>query len=160
VALPPKANKLVTGLQAAKPAAAALAGTTIASTTATSTAQLVTFTGFLGDTFKFPGGQVWRLLYLDLEMERWLIVEESGIADWQQVKDEKVPGEKRDLIWVKADAAVGTGSGSQSDEARFLTGEFTRAGDFEAPLSGGTLAAATGVFCEARTPLCCTRYSK
>ena len=41
----------------------------------------------------------------------------------------------------------------QSDEARFLTGEFTRAGDFDYSETGGQSAAETGLFCP-NTPLC------
>ena len=63
--------------------------------------------------------------------------------------------EALDIIWVLADAAVGRGGRSLSVEGAFLCGNFTRAGDFEASPTGGTLAASTGVFCEARSPGCC-----
>jgi hypothetical protein len=118
--------------------------------------EAILFVGFFGGLVQRPGGGEWQILYLDLELTRWLLVESSGIAAVGHVKDDAVPfNQRRDVIWVKADATVGRGSACQSVEAQFLTGEFTRAGDFEAPPSGGTLAAATGVFCEARTPSCC-----
>ena len=158
--LPPNVNQLVTDIQGAPAAGtAATAGPTTPSTAATSTSQLVTFTGYLGPTISSPGQQQWRLLYLDLRMECWLLIEESGIVDAQQVRDDTAPGARCDLIWVKADAAVGVGRGSQTDEARFLTGQFTRAGDSETSWTGGTHTATTGVFCGASTVTCCRRAS-
>ena len=157
MALPPKVNALVTAIQAAT--ASGAAGKTVLSTAATSTSQLVTFTGYLGDKITWPSGQQWRLLYLDLRMDCWLLVEESGIVDAGTVKDDTSPNGRCDLIWVKADAAVGVGRGSQSNEARFLTGQFTRAGDSQASWEGGTHTATTGVFCGASTVSCCRRIS-
>jgi hypothetical protein len=125
--------------------------------------QLFTFTGFLEPTLiPQPGreAKTWQLMYLDLQMTNWLLVENDGIVDRNTVQDEKVPGGTRDVIWTAADAAVGIGRGSQSVEARFLTGEFTRAADFLASPSGGTAAAATGVFCEAQSVGCCRPSSR
>jgi hypothetical protein len=120
--------------------------------------DLVTFAGYLGG--KVPhAGRDWRLLYCDSRLQTWLLVEESNIVYNATLDDYTSPFRKRDVIWVKESASVGTGRGSQSAHARFLTGAFTRAGDFDAPLGGGTLAAATGVFCEAKTAACCHRKS-
>ena len=141
---------------------------------ASNLAERVMFAGFRGPVVEHPGRGEWRLLYLDLELRDWLLIETTGILAQGKVKDETVPTEilaqgkveetvgeqSRDVFWVKADTAVGRGDASQAVQAQFLTGRFTRAGDFEAPLSGGTLAAATGVFCEARTPSCCLFKSK
>ena len=158
--MPPAVNALVTAIQAATGSGApAAAGTTAPTTAATSTSQLVTFTGYLGHTIGWPGGQQWRLLFLDLRMDCWLLVEESGIVDTGKVRDDTAPSSKCDLIWVKADAAVGVGRGSQSDEARFLTGQFTRAGDSDTSWAGGTHTATTGAFCGASTVTCCRRAS-
>jgi hypothetical protein len=158
--LPPTVNTLVTAIQAATGSGAApAAGTTASSTAATSTSQLVTFTGYLGDKIRWPSGEEWRLLYLDLQMDAWLLIEESGIVEADDVRDDTSPTGRCDLIWVKADAAVGVGRGSQSDEARFLTGQFTRAGDSDASWNGGTHTASTGVFCGASTVSCCRRIS-
>lgn len=129
----------------------------------THTPQLFTFTGFLEPTLiPQPGNESkrWQLMYLDLQMTNWLLVENDGIVDRNTVQDRAVPGGTRDVIWAAADAAVGIGRGSQSVEARFLTGEFTRAADFLASPSGGTLAAATGVFCEAQSVGCCRPSSR
>ena len=57
------------------------------------------------------------------------------------------------MLWVNRDTAVGRGSGPQSDEARFLTGQFIRAGDFDQWETGGPSSAETGLFCP-NTPLC------
>jgi hypothetical protein len=123
--------------------------------------ESVVFAGFLGAVVQQPGGGDFQVLYLDLELGNWLLVEDTGILAHAKIKDEAVPFDQtRDVIWVKEDAAVGRGSTSQSVEAQFLTGEFTKAGDFEVPPTGGTLAAATGVFCEPRTPLCCYKRTR
>jgi hypothetical protein len=123
--------------------------------------EAIVFAGFLGDAVERPGGGDFQVLYLDLELSEWLLVEDSGILAHDQIRDDAVPfNQRRDVIWVKADAAVGQGSTSQSVEAQFLTGEFTKARDFEAPPGGATLAAATGAFCGPRTPSCCRIRSR
>jgi hypothetical protein len=140
---------------------------------ATGLPDLIAFTGFLGPTIDQPApgdqaapdgqpppARTWRMLYLDLELRTWLLVEDDEILVNEKVEDRAAPSGRRDMIWVTADAPVGHGSGSPSVEARFLTGDFTRAGDFEAPPAGGTLSAATGVFCNARTAGCCRRKSQ
>jgi hypothetical protein len=120
--------------------------------------EVIPFLGFRGGTVKQPGGSDYRMVYLDVGLQDWLLVEDGGIRDYADVEDKTVPGQTRQMLWVDVNAAVGRGHGPQSAEARFLTGEFTRAGDFEAPVAGGTAdGARTGVFCEARTPTCC-RY--
>lgn len=118
-------------------------------------ADLVTFVGFSGPTVTQPGGNDFLLFYLDAAQRSWMLVERDQIRYHQEIRDDEAPGGRRMMIWVNVDAAVGSGSGPQSDDARFLTGEFTRAGDFSASPMGGTMAAATGVFCEARSPSCC-----
>lgn len=124
--------------------------------------ELFTFTGFLGSIVGQPGHEdkEWQLMYLDVPLRNWLLVEADGIMQRSMVTDERVPGEQRDVIWVTGDAAVGIGRGSQSLEAQFLTGEFTRAADFRASPAGGTTAAATGVFCEAESIGCCRPSSR
>jgi hypothetical protein len=123
--------------------------------------ESIMFAGFLGGVVPDPGGREWQLLYLDLELNNWLLVEPEGILAADHIVDHGVPfGQQRDVIWVKADAAVGRGSASQSVDAQFLTGEFTRAGDFEVPPAGGASAAATGIFCQARTVGCCYGRSR
>jgi hypothetical protein len=121
--------------------------------------QLVVFAGLLGDTVTRPGGQGdWRILYLDWGLQDWLLVEDEGIVHGVEITDPAISPITRDVIWVDEDASVGRGSRSQSQEGQFLTGDFTRAADFDAPLGGGTTGGpSTGVFCEARTPTCC-RY--
>jgi hypothetical protein len=118
--------------------------------------ELFTFPGFLGAVVAQPGvGKQWQLMYLDLGLKNWLLVEEIGIVTTEEVLEDKAPDRKMDVLWVTADTAVGRGSGSQSLEAQFLTGEFTRAADFRSSPRGGTLAAATGVFCDAESIGCC-----
>jgi hypothetical protein len=138
-------------------------GTAKALSHASNLPQLVVFAGFLGDSAEHPDGKAWQVLYVNMALTDRVVIEEDGILQCVKVYDETVPkdfGQERDMLWVKADAAVGQADASQSVQAQFLSGGFIRAGDFEAPLAGGTLAAATGVFCEARTPSCCRYYSR
>jgi acyl-homoserine lactone acylase PvdQ len=122
--------------------------------------DMVTFAGYLAEKVTQPGGGGdWQVLYTDLPLVKWLLVEDKGILYNTTIHDDSSPFQKRDVIWVDEDASVGMGMGSQSVEARFLTGEFTRAGDFGAPPAGGPIAGSTGVFCEARTVGCCTKKS-
>ena len=121
--------------------------------------ELVTLVGYLGATIPRPGAAEpdpsWCVLYLDPELRNWLLVEKAGIVRRLQLKDENTTDDPRDVLWVKAEAAIGRGSGQLSSEAQFLSGEFTQARDIEAAPSGGTLDASTGVFCEGRSPGCC-----
>jgi hypothetical protein len=120
--------------------------------------DLYMFAGFVGGApIQQPGvpTKLWQLVYLDLQLRNWLLLENDAIVYTEVITDSKVPGGERDVYWVSGDAAVGIGKGSQSLEAQFLTGEFTRAADFRASPAGGTLAAATGVFCEAESIGCC-----
>ena len=122
--------------------------------------HLVMFAGFFGPTVELAE-KTWRVLYIDLQLAEWLVFQENEIVASDAVEDDNVPFDhKRDVLWVRVDATVGRGDASQSLEAQFLTGDFTRAGDFDAPLTGGTLGAATGVFCQARTPSCCRNRSR
>jgi hypothetical protein len=118
--------------------------------------EVIPFLGFRGGSVQQPGGTDFRMVYIDVGLQDWLLVEESGIQRYEDVEDRTVPGQRRQMLWVDVSAAVGRGHGPQSVEARFLTGDFTRAGDFEPPRGGGG-GSSTGVFCEARTYTCC-RY--
>lgn len=124
--------------------------------------ELVTLIGYLGATIPRPGSadpellsNQWCLLYLDAELRNWLLVERTGIVRRLRLDNKNTTEDPRDVLWVKADAAIGRGSGQLSSEAQFLSGDFTQARDLEAAPSGGTLDASTGVFCEARSPNCC-----
>jgi hypothetical protein len=121
---------------------------------ATGRPELVIFQGFTGDVFDRPEGRTWQRFYLDLQLFRWMIVEGARIRYSKRVEDEESPTEGCDYIWVEADALVGGGSGPQPVEATFLTGEFTRAADFEAPSTGGPMGGPTGPFCPPKSPLC------
>ena len=114
------------------------------------------FVGYLGRTFNH-GGVEWSILYRDLSLETWLIIETQGIVGRRRIFAAAGSGSPADLdvLWVLVDATVGQGGRSLSSLGAFLSGQFTRAGDFEASPSGGTLDASTGVFCEGRSPGCC-----
>ena len=116
--------------------------------------EMVTFAGYVGARIT-RDAKDWCVFYLDSRLLTWLLVPTDGIVFRDAVQDDLAPCGVQDVLWVKADTTVGRGSGSLSIEGQFLSGEFTRAGDFEAGPTGGTQAAATGVFCEARSPGCC-----
>jgi len=154
-----KPNKLVRRLAKAINAPASPdgkipAGTASALAATSYTPEIVTFVGYLGDTVKYDKGR-WRVLSLDAELRDCLLVDENAILHDVRIKPRDAPPNGLDVIWVRGDATVCRASGLESLEAQFLTGEFTRAGDVEAAPTGGTLAASTGVFCEARSPGCC-----
>ena len=116
--------------------------------------DLSLFAGFLGGPYTRDNVK-WRLLYLDSRLSNWLLVPEDDIVVHERLDDEHAPSGKRDALWVRGSATVVQGSGSRSNQGRFLVGEFTRAGDFAASTTGGTFSAATGLLCEATTPGCC-----
>jgi hypothetical protein len=161
----PIVDVLAAGLAAAGPQAFANAvgnvGGARAFAQSADVPKLVSFVGYLGATITHPasaapdGTNQWCVLYLDWELHSWLLVERAAIVRRLVLDDQNTTEDPCDVIWVRADAAVRRGSGSLSAEAQFLTGNFTRAGDFEAAPTGGTLSASTGVFCEGRSPGCC-----
>jgi hypothetical protein len=117
--------------------------------------ELVIFEGFTGNTFDRPAATTWQQFYLDPVLFCWLIVEGKRIRYSKRIEDKESPTDGCDYIWVEADALVGSGSGKQPVEATFLTGEFTRAGDFEAASTAGRSGRATGPFCgRPRSPFC------
>jgi hypothetical protein len=121
--------------------------------------RLVTFAGYVGGRFTREDVE-WCVFYLDTRLLTWLLVESNGVVYRDCLKVDDAPCGQRDVIWVKADAAVGLGNAEEAAQAQFLTGEFTSAGDIQAPTGTGTLGAATGVFCEADTVGCCKNNTK
>jgi hypothetical protein len=121
--------------------------------------ELVTLVGYISGTIKHAAagataaGTDWVLVYRDWRMTTWLLVEGAGILHHEKLLDDRTDNRARDVLWVRRDTAVGRGSGPQSDEARFLTGQFTRAGDFDQLETGGQSSPETGLFCPT-TPLC------
>jgi hypothetical protein len=165
MALPPKPHETVMKLAAQlKPRAAGESvkkhteadADWLAVATAADVPELVSLRGYLGAAIEHPkgSGRKWRYLYLDLELREWLLVEDDGIKETAAITDFGSPTEKCDIIWVKASSLVSKGSGSAAPEDRFLTGEFTHAGDFEWTPGGGYGGGTTGVFCDVRSPLC------
>jgi hypothetical protein len=131
-----------------------LPGPAAAQPLATALPELVTLVGFVDGAVVNPGtGTNWLLVYSDWRMTTWLLVESAGILHMDSVPDDSTDPQARDVLWVGRDTAVGRGSGPQSDEARFLTGQFIRAGDFDQWETGGASSAETGLFCP-NTPLC------
>jgi hypothetical protein len=120
--------------------------------------DVYTFHGFLAtDAVEQPGvaGKWWQPLFLDLQRRHVLYLEDAGILGNDLVEDERAPGKRRDMLWVMPNTTVGVARMAQSIEGQFLSGQFTRAADFRDSPAGGTIAAATGVFCEGDSIGCC-----
>ena len=121
------------------------------------------FTGFLGKPIT-ANAVDWCVLYLDWELETWLLIERSGVVTRKRLTPEEGAPGPQDALWVKADTAVGSGTGTPlSITALFLMGGFTRASAFEVePLLGGTGAAAGGGYGLAgqSPPRCCNKTNR
>jgi len=126
--------------------------------------ELVTFAGYLGGVAATDAAdKKWRLFYFDSKLRTWLLVDDGSILLRAVIPDDKSPFEERDVIWVKSEAPVSQGSGPLPRgevEARFLRGQFMSAGNFRDESTGGTLSAATGVFCDATSINCCRRATR
>jgi hypothetical protein len=125
--------------------------------------ELVTFIGFLGATFdvRHREPKTWRVLFTDAPLQNWYLIPEERIVYHYRMPDDGSPFRRRDVIWVDRDAITTRGGAPPRPEAQadFLLGEFTRAGDLPGPGgTGGGPGPATGVFCDAITPECCTRH--
>jgi hypothetical protein len=117
------------------------------------TTQTKLLVGRLGGRCQYPpDARWWRVLFLDVDVNRWILVLEDDIKDHQIVKDPRIPGGAIDYMWVKADTPVGPGDLKTDPRNLFLTGGFTRAGDFDTSVRGDTYSPASGLICEAITP--------
>jgi hypothetical protein len=120
-------------------------------------AAVVMFAGYLGPGTDGPNGTIWRFFYQDAKAVSWLLVPEDDIVLHDRADDKRAAFQKRDLIWVRADAPVRQGTQEESEQARFLTGTFTNAGDLHATLTDANPPpAGSGILC-APTPGCCPR---
>jgi hypothetical protein len=125
--------------------------------------QVVVFAGYLGPsqtdkTDPYPdhhGSRTWRLLYQDAKAMSWLMVPEKAIVLHYRCEDDNAAFRLRDYIWVRADAPVRQGTQEESEQARFLVGTFTNAGDLhDSLIDASTTPAGSGILC-APTPECC-----
>ena len=118
------------------------------------------FAGYLGPELSDPyldreTNGPWRLLYQDSKAISWLMVQESAIVLHDRCEDHKAAFRLRDYIWVRADAPVRQGTEEESEQARFLVGSFTSAGDLhDSLIDASTTPAGSGILC-APTPECC-----
>jgi hypothetical protein len=112
---------------------------------------LTCFTGYLGEPL-VRGDKTWRLLFVDVHLSEWLLFDEADAVMNYRAKDPKAIGGALDYVWVKSEAAVGAGNASNPPETIFLTGAFTRAGDFASSLRGDTYSSPSGLICDAVTP--------
>jgi hypothetical protein len=117
------------------------------------------FVGLLGGLVQQSGDETWAVLYLDLALTTWLLVQPKSIVSHKVVEDRATPDLKWNMLWVKATASVGSGTGPV-DDAQFLTGDFVRAGNFPSTPVGGTFDGDVGVYRLGASPNCCTRKSR
>jgi hypothetical protein len=163
-------NKLVSALGKLGPEVLVQAGQTGAALTsiappafaASESPESQYFVGYLGGTFSALG-EDWCVLYLDLALRNWILIQKAGVLNREEsVKQPGAPANE-DVLWVKADTAVCSGSEALSLEGLFLIGHFTRAGDFDIEaLAGGTQAAGSGGYGLAgqSPPRCCYKTNR
>jgi hypothetical protein len=126
--VPARQHPVVERLSAALPGPAPIAGLP----PAPDVPELVALVGYVSGTVTNPAtDSAWLLVYRDWRMTTWYLIEGEGIVHVDAVPEDGDPARARDVLWVDRDTAVGRGCGPQTDEARFLTGEFTRAGDLD-----------------------------
>ena len=122
-------------------------------------AEVVVFAGYLGPVQIDAGDaasprRIWRLLYQDANAVSWLLVPQNAIVLHNRARDKNAAFKLRDLIWVRADAPVRQGTEEESQQARFLTGNFTSACDLHATLTDANPPPpGSGILC-APTPEC------
>jgi hypothetical protein len=116
--------------------------------------DLTLFAGYLGPILNYFARD-WRLIYLDERLQEWLLAPTKDIAHEQRQEDKQAAFGFLDAIWVTANADVIQGRGPAPMERMFVEGPFTRAADVAPAPAGGTFAAASGLFCEARSGSCC-----
>ena len=121
---------------------------------------LTVLVGFLGGRKQYaPDDRWWRSLFLNPALTEWVVIDEEQILEAYRANDDRCPGGSLDYIWVKSETPIGSG-GLQTDPRNlFLTGGFTRAGDFATSVRGDTYSPASGLICEAITPGGCTGKS-
>jgi hypothetical protein len=123
--------------------------------------DVVMLAGFLGGVVEVELGDrtdTWRVLYVDAGLQNWRLIPQDKILAWRTIDDN---GVKRSVLWVDANAPTTRGGAPPRPaiQARFLRGDFVRAGDLVAPPGrGGAGGPASGLFCDAITPECCTRH--
>jgi hypothetical protein len=124
--------------------------------------DLVTLAGYLGGSVDVEAqgrDTKWWILYLDSQLQNWRLIPDDGILLVKSTTDDSAPFNRRDMIWVEADALTARGEAPPRPEvqAKFLQGEFTRAGDLRGSASGRQMSPQTGGFCDVVTPRCCTK---
>jgi hypothetical protein len=106
-----------------------------------------------------PAEQWWHVIFLDIRLSKWVIVPWEAMQLYERREDPSLPFGYADRIWVAADARIGVGDVTTSVDALWLSGDFTRAGDFRSSLGTASGSSTSGVLCDAITPRCCKKAS-
>jgi hypothetical protein len=121
------------------------------------------FPGYLGGSVDDPlrrDSSKWQVLFLDVNLQQWLIVKSEDILYFDRVQDPTAACGLRDFVWVPEDALIGRGGPANDPDAVVRSGAFSRAGDLATALRGDTNAPRSGLMVDSLTPLCCGRYSR
>jgi hypothetical protein len=119
--------------------------------------EIKCITGYIGGQCTYPSSSIWwQILFLDANLRNWIIVDRQQILYSDRRDDREAAAGKRDFIWVKADTLIAHGDPQTDPKNLFLTGAFTRAGDYETSVRGDTHSSASGLICDAITPGGCT----
>jgi hypothetical protein len=101
----------------------------------------------------------WQVLYGEPTLSKWAAVPVDYILLHHRTRQRSAAFGEIDILWVNGEAPIAQGFSSAPAEAVFLTGRFTRAGDFSASYADVTPQSDSGLLCEAITPGCCTLHS-
>ena len=86
--------------------------------------DVVALTGYLGGTISGPPpGRTgdWRILYLDSQLQNWLLIPDEDIFVFSRVWNEDAAFNLRDVIWVDRDALTTSGGAPPRPEAQART---------------------------------------
>ncbi len=115
--------------------------------------ELVAFQGYSAGALDPDKPNEWILVYLDITLQRWMLVRGQDIVASHEVNDPSLPFGGYHTMLVRREAPCRYGTGPYAVQQEFLTGDIMSAGDFAAsPGTGGTYGPRTGLLCTAGTP--------
>jgi hypothetical protein len=117
--------------------------------------KLVAVQGYSAGPLDAEIPEEWILVYLDITLQRWMLVRGQDIVASHEVKDDSLPFGGYHAMLVRTEAPCRYGTGPYAVQQAFLAGDFMTAGDFEdSGRTGGTYAPRSGLLCDVSTPAC------